>query len=133
VTSGVPALDALTVEPTRPRTDTVLVRVHGTLDRASAPVLDRALQRQAGPSRPRRLVLDLSDAEFLGLPGVTVLVRAHRRTEAVAGAHPPCLVGLSAAEERMLGLLGVRDLFHIHDGGDMHDMADQRPAEGTTR
>jgi len=56
----------------------VVVRVQGEVDTATAPRMGQAIDGQL--SRQRRVVLDLSEVEFMDLHGLAVLLRATRRT-----------------------------------------------------
>jgi anti-anti-sigma factor len=56
----------------------VLVRLSGELDLASAPLLERALER-AEIETAASLVFDLDALEFLDSTGLQVLLATHRR------------------------------------------------------
>lgn len=58
--------------------DRVVVRLSGELDLASAPVLERELERPDIESASM-LVLDLDGLEFLDSTGLQVLLSTHRR------------------------------------------------------
>lgn len=59
--------------------DSVLVRVEGEVDLATAPELKAVLAAAAEPSDARSLVIDLSKVTFFGSAGLTVLLTAHER------------------------------------------------------
>jgi anti-anti-sigma factor len=63
------------IEPARERT---VVRLSGELDLASAPVLERELERAELDGAPV-LVFDLDGLEFLDSTGLQVLLATHRR------------------------------------------------------
>ena len=63
--------------------DHVIVRVAGDLDLDSAPALTAELKRLVGP---RPLILDLSAVDFMASSGLGVLVGAHKKSAAQAGA-----------------------------------------------
>jgi len=69
----------------------VVVRAAGELDLASAPALERALNRVAPPASGR-VVLDLRELSFTDAAGLRVLVAASRRLGerlVVCGPRPP--------------------------------------------
>ena len=75
----------------------VIVRVQGEVDTATAPRMGQAVDAQL--ARRRRLVLDLSEVEFMDLHGLAVLIRASRRTRADGGSFAlqrpaPCVIRL---------------------------------------
>ena len=60
------------------------MRVRGEVDTATAPQMGQAIDAQL--SRQRRVVLDLSEVEFMDLHGLAVLMRASRRTRVEGGS-----------------------------------------------
>jgi anti-anti-sigma factor len=79
------------------RGSVVVVRVRGEVDTATAPQMGQAIDAQL--SRGRRVVLDLSEVEFMDLHGLAVLLRASRRTRAEGGSFAlerpaPCVIRL---------------------------------------
>jgi anti-anti-sigma factor len=79
------------------RGSVVVVRVRGEVDTATAPQMGQAIDAQL--SRRRRVVLDLSEVEFMDLHGLAVLLRASRRTRAEGGSFAlerpaPCVIRL---------------------------------------
>jgi anti-sigma B factor antagonist len=78
-----PAAEDVTsdVELHRLTDDVLLVHVAGALDLALAPQLQRTVEH-AARSRPRLLVVDLTEVEFLASIGMAVLLRAHRQRPA---------------------------------------------------
>ena len=75
----------------------MVVRVQGEVDTATAPQMGQAIDSQL--ARRRRLVLDLSEVEFMDLHGLAVLMRASRRTRAEGGSFAlqrpaPCVIRL---------------------------------------
>jgi anti-anti-sigma factor len=75
----------------------VVVRVRGEVDTATAPQMGHAIDAQM--ARRRRVVLNLSEVEFMDLHGLAVLMRASRRAR-VDGASfaverpAPCVMRL---------------------------------------
>ena len=96
------------------RDDVLVAHIRGPLDLSTAPALDRALQRYLDDSTARRMLLDLTDVQFLDCRGVTVLVRLARRAQHCEGERPH-LVGLSTRARRVLELVEVIDMFAVDD------------------
>jgi len=81
-----------------------VVRLRGELDAFSAPSLHDDLRREV-VARPAVVALDLSDLEFLGVPGLNVLVEMQQLAGEAGTAM--LLVGSPApVVERLLGLVG---------------------------
>jgi anti-sigma B factor antagonist len=79
------------------RGSSVVIRVRGEVDTATAPQMGQAIDQQL--ERRRRLILDLSEVEFMDLHGLAVLMRASRRARAEGGSFAverpaPCVVRL---------------------------------------
>jgi anti-sigma B factor antagonist len=73
----VAATDQLRVD-LEAESDRVVVRLTGELDLASAPLLERELERGEVDATPM-LVFDLDGLEFLDSTGLQVLLSTHRR------------------------------------------------------
>jgi len=81
-----------------------VVRLRGELDAFSAPSLRDDLHREV-VARPAVVALDLSDLEFLGVPGLNVLVEMQQVADEAGTTM--LLVGSPAPlVERLLGLVG---------------------------
>ena len=81
-----------------------VVRLGGELDAFSAPSLRDDLHREV-VARPAVVALDLSDLEFLGVPGLNVLVEMQQVADEAGTTM--LLVGSPAPlVERLLGLVG---------------------------
>ena len=81
-----------------------VVRLRGELDAFSAPSLRDDLHREV-VARPAVVALDLSDLEFLGLAGLSVLLEMQQLADEAGTAM--LLVGSPApVVERLLGLVG---------------------------
>jgi anti-anti-sigma factor len=81
-----------------------VVRLRGTLDAFSAPSLRDDLHREV-VARPAVVALDLSDLEFLGVAGLSVLLDMQQLADEAGTAM--LLVGSPAPlVERLLGLVG---------------------------
>jgi anti-anti-sigma factor len=72
----------------------VVVRVQGEVDTATAPQMGQVLDEQL--ERDRRVVLDLSQVDFMDLHGLAVIMRAARRGRRsfVVARPAPCVVRL---------------------------------------
>lgn len=101
--------DALSVTSVQQDLDLV-VGIAGHLDLATAPLLDERLRGRHTQSAPRRILLDLSQVEFLGCAGVAVLLRL-QRWACDHGCGQPRLARTTSAADRALSLLGAWDLF----------------------
>ena len=71
--------------------------MRGEVDTATAPQMGQAIDAQL--SQGRRVVMDLSEVEFMDLHGLAVLLRASRRTRAEGGSFAlerpaPCVIRL---------------------------------------
>ena len=82
----------------------VTLAIGGEIDLASAPALERELQEAEG-SRPRRIVLDLEDLDFIDSAGVHRLFQAFDR--ATAMGHRLILTRVPAHAERLFSLTGI--------------------------
>jgi len=81
-----------------------VVRLRGELDAFSAPSLRDDLRREV-VARPAVVALDLSDLEFLGVAGLSVLLDMQQLADEAGTAM--LLVGSPAPlVERLLGLVG---------------------------
>jgi anti-anti-sigma factor len=83
----------------------VVVAVVGAVDVASAPVLDRVLERVV-QDRTTAMTVDLRDVGFLDSSGVRVLFRALRRNRTLGVAMLLCIAP-SAPVTRVLHLSGM--------------------------
>lgn len=90
----------------------VRVRLTGELDLASAPELDRLLSELAGDGHDRVLI-DLSDLEFMDSTGLAVIVRAHR--DAAANGHHVALRRGSPQVQRLFEITGLVDRLAFED------------------
>ncbi|WP_394427794.1 STAS domain-containing protein [Streptomyces sp. SGAir0957] len=84
--------------------DTVLLRLSGELDIATAPGLQAALTPLTG----RRVELDLGDLTFIDSIGITLLARHHSHAAATGGLL--LLVAAGRAVRRVLDITGITHL-----------------------
>ncbi|MEC3980927.1 STAS domain-containing protein [Amycolatopsis sp. H20-H5] len=86
---------------TRRDDDAVIVSLTGDIDLATAPELRKAAE-EALRDRPRLLVLDLADVEFLASAGLAVLLAIQAQAEGVVR-----VVAASRATLRPIELTGL--------------------------
>jgi len=111
--STVPDLLSIAIAEPTPRV--VVAQVGGELDMSSAPELEHVLGSLLVGPLPRRLVLDLTELQFLGSHGIAALIRLHNQTATAAGPDTLRLVGLRPPVLRVLTLTGTLALFNVHD------------------
>jgi anti-sigma B factor antagonist len=92
--------------------DHVLVRAQGELDLSSAGRVTAAVKEAFAHGRGSVLV-DLSGVTFVDSTGLTALVRIHREAEA-RGTYV-AVVAPSRSVRRVLDLLGLGDVLHVHN------------------
>ncbi len=86
-----------------------VLTVTGEVDLATAPALENAIESILG-SKPRGLVIDLSEVGFLASAGMAVLVAAHQR----AGATRIAVVADGPATSRQLKMTSLDQVFALH-------------------
>lgn len=89
-----------------------VIAVSGELDLASSPALQEELDRVAASDVPL-LIIDLRDLDFMDSTGLSVLVRAHQRTEE-QGRRLAMVKGPQQVQ-RLLSLTGVADRLTVVD------------------
>ena len=82
----------------------VTLGVAGEIDLATSATLDLALD-DAEQRQPRRIVLDLSELEFIDSSGLKVLCQAHERAE--GEGHVLVLSNVPAATRRLFAITGI--------------------------
>jgi len=87
-----------------------VLQVKGRVDSTSAPRLDERLKAVLGPAEAR-VVLDLSDLDYISSAGFRVLLLALRLAEQNASRLMLC--GLSGKVKQLFDLGGFLDLFAI--------------------
>lgn len=91
--------------------DVVVLTVAGDLDMATAPQMGDAAKRALG-SRPRALVLDLRQVEFMSSAGLSTLVATHQK----AGQHSQVrIVATTRPTLRPLQLTGLDRQLAVFD------------------
>lgn len=105
----------LAIETEQAKDGLVLVVVHGEVDIRTAPELRDCLG-QLLDDGVERVVLDLSDVEFLDSTALSVMVGAHKRLTK-KGA-PLSVVAGSDAVQRVLSVTGLTRVFSVHESRD---------------
>jgi anti-sigma B factor antagonist len=82
-----------------------VVKLRGELDIANAPDLREQLLVMLDRHRPRRLILDLSELEFMDSSGTAVLVNTERRARMLG-----CTLALAAPQAAVSRVLRVSGL-----------------------
>jgi anti-anti-sigma factor len=90
----------------------VELRLHGELDLASSPLLEGEIEEVEG-SAHSRLVIDLSELEFMDSTGLHVLVAAHERS--LANGHQLSLRRGQPAVQRIFELTNTVSIFRFDD------------------
>lgn len=109
------------------RDNAVVVTLGGRFDAASAPAVKNLLKKLIGDGKCR-LVLDLSQVDFLDSSGLGVLVTCHRLAENGGGALR--LAGAGGTIETILKMTRLNRIFVIDR--DVEDAISKLPA-GTSR
>ena len=91
---------------------TTVIAVRGELDLASSPALQEELDRVAA-SDAKLLIIDLRNLDFMDSTGLSVLVRAHQRTE--EQGRQLAMVKGPQQVQRLLSLTGVADRLKLVD------------------
>jgi anti-sigma B factor antagonist len=92
--------------------ETLILKLRGSLDLATAPTI-RAALGEATEKGNQRLIVDLTQLEFLDSTGLGVLIGAHRRAAERGGSFR--LIVKDGPISRLLnitGLIGVFTVFH---------------------
>lgn len=111
-----------------------VLRIRGELDLVSSPRVRQQVHEAVAAGR-RNVVLDLSEVVFCDSSGVGVLIAARRllhscggRLRLVLPARGPVGSTEPAHVNRVLGALGVRRLFDVHESA----LAATAPTKGPT-
>jgi anti-sigma B factor antagonist len=94
------------------RGDAAVISVSGELDLASSPALEEQLERVAR-SDASLVIVDLRALEFMDSTGLSVLVRAHQRSE--ENSQRFGLVNGSQQVQRLLTLTGVAERLTLEE------------------
>lgn len=93
----------------------VVVVVHGEVDIRTAPELRECLASVLD-GRVQRLVLDLSDVDFLDSTALSVMVGAHKRLARTG--EPLAVIASTEAVRRVLTVTGLARVFAVHESRD---------------
>ena len=104
--------DSLNIDLTAERDGTVqLFRLSGSLDVATSPALRAALM-EAAEHEGHRLVVDLTQLEFLDSTGLGALIGAHRRASERKGSFR--IVAPEGQILRLLRITGLLDVLRVY-------------------
>jgi anti-sigma B factor antagonist len=107
--------DQLSIDLTNEKDGTLVFKLRGSLDLATAPTVRAALS-EATEKDKHDLIVDLSHLEFLDSTGLGVLIGAHRRAAERGGSLR--LIVSDGPISRLLnitGLIGVFSAYHSID------------------
>ena len=90
----------------------VVVVVHGEVDIRTAPELRHCLA-QVLDGEVKRIVLDLTDVEFLDSTALSVMVGAHKRLSKTG--EPLVVVAATEPVQRVLSVTGLSRVFAVHE------------------
>jgi anti-sigma B factor antagonist len=108
--SAIPASASTCVVSEHSVDDVAIVSASGVVDLLTAPQFEEVL-RAALARKPRGVVVDLTDVEFLASAGMGVLVAAHDE----AGFDTRlCIVAEGPATSRPLKLVGIADIVPLY-------------------
>lgn len=102
--------------------DTLVFRLRGSLDLATAPTV-RAALNDATDNDSHHIIVDLTQLEFLDSTGLGVLIGAHRRTAEHGGSLR--LVVHEGSISRLLHITGLIGVFAVY-----HSLEDARADRG---
>ena len=91
--------------------ETLVLRLRGSLDIATAPTV-RAALTQATDDGGRHLIVDLTQLEFLDSTGLGVLIGAHRRAAEHSGSFR--LIVNDGPISRLLNITGLVGVFAVY-------------------
>lgn len=98
--------------------ETLLFKLRGSLDLATAPTVRAALS-EAAEKGSQHLIVDLTQLEFLDSTGLGVLIGAHRRAAEHGGSFR--LVVSDGPISRLLNITGLIAVFSVY-----HSLEDAR-------
>jgi anti-sigma B factor antagonist len=102
--------DGFRVSAEEPSPGQVVVAVAGEIDVSTAPELERAL---ADAGAEKRVVLDLSECQFIDSSGLRTLLGARSAAESAGGSL--VLVVSDPGLLRVFEVVGLGDILEIHD------------------
>jgi anti-sigma B factor antagonist len=93
------------------RGDSMVVTIHGDLDIVTSPQLDDCLTRAQGTHN--RVILDLSDVDFLDTSALAVIVGHWKKLEAAGGTL--ALAGARYRYTKTLWITGLADKLTLYE------------------
>jgi anti-sigma B factor antagonist len=102
--------DGFHVSVEEPSPGRIVIAVAGEIDVSTAPQLERALA-EAGAEK--RVVLDLSECQFIDSSGLRTLLGARSAAESAGGSL--ALVVADSGLLRVFEVVGLGDVLEIHD------------------
>ena len=102
--------------------DTLVFKLRGSLDLATAPTV-RAALTDAADKGGHHLIVDLSQLEFLDSTGLSVLIGAHRRAAERGGSLR--LIVQDGPISRLLNITGLVAVFAVY-----HSLTDAKADRG---
>jgi anti-anti-sigma factor len=91
--------------------------VRGELDMNTAPELERKLEEALADS-DARIMLDLSECEFIDSTGIALIVRAWQRLDGNGGGGRLVLCCINHQVRRLLKITGVESSISMHEQRD---------------
>ncbi|WP_105971017.1 STAS domain-containing protein [Streptomyces geranii] len=89
-----------------------VVTVRGEIDKDVEALFYEALLPAANPTRPARIVVDLSDVTFMDSSGINVFVTAHQRVSDAQGWLR--IAGAQDSVVRLLHIVGLDTIVSCH-------------------
>jgi anti-sigma B factor antagonist len=108
--------DELSIDLKTEGGDTLVFKLRGSLDLATAPTI-RAALTEATEKGNKSLIVDLTQLEFLDSTGLGILIGAHRRAAEHGGSFR--LVIKDGPISRLLNITGLIGVFAVY-----HSLAD---------
>lgn len=91
--------------------ETLIVRLDGEIDHHSAGEIREGLDRMIAETRPKALVLELSDIDFMDSSGLGLVLGRYRRLHEIGSQM--FIKNPSARTEKILAMAGVDKLIKI--------------------
>lgn len=111
------------------RDDSMVVTIHGDLDIVSSPQLDECLT--AAEESHNRIILDLSDVNFLDTSALAVIVGHWKKAEAAGGML--ALAGARYRYTKTLWITGLADRLTLYESVDEGLLAQAKAGGGANR
>jgi anti-sigma B factor antagonist len=89
-----------------------ILSVKGSIDADTASEFDQSLEKQISGGRDR-IILDLSQLEYISSAGLRVIMKAAKKMEITGGEM--AIVGLRGVVQEVFKVSGFYSLFNIYD------------------